>query len=195
MYAAACKNLMLDAFGGTYISAHSAYSTSGANEISGGSPAYARKSATYAAASGGTKASSNSPVFDIPPSTTVRFIGLWTAVTSGTFLGMVANGGTEFEFYADLTAETIKRVAHGLVNDEKVVFVGGTPPGGLTEGTVYFVVNKTTDDFQVSATQGGSAINLTSQATDSCVCSKIVEEVFAGQGTHTVTSQSLGLNN
>ena len=195
MYAAAAKNLMLDAIGITHVSLHTAFSTTGANEVTGGSPAYARKSATYAAASGGTKASSNAPVFDVPASTTVRFIGWWTAITAGTFLGMIANGGTEFEFYADLTAETIKRAAHGLVTNDKIVFTGGTPPGGLTEGTVYFVITATTDDFQVAATQGGAAINLTSQAGDGVVCSKIIEEVFAAQGTHTVNTQSLGLNN
>jgi hypothetical protein len=186
---------MLDAIGITYASLHTAYSATGASEVTGGSPAYARKSATFAAASGGSKASSNAPVFDVPASTTVRFVGFWDAITSGNFKGMAANGGTEFEFYVDATGDKILKVAHGLLNDQKVVFYNGTAPGGLSEGTVYFIVNKTTDDFQVATTLGGAAINLTSQAADSVVCSLIIEETFGAQGTHTVTSSSLGLNN
>jgi hypothetical protein len=134
-------------------------------------------------------------VFDVPAGTTVRFVGWWTLVSGGVFLGMVANGGNEFEFYSDLTGEKILRVAHGLSNGNMIVFTNGTPPGGLVEGTIYFVVGATTDDFQVAATAGGAAINLTAQAADGCVCSKLVEEAFGAQGTHTVTSQTLALNN
>lgn len=60
---------------------------SGSNEVTGGSPAYARKAITWAAASGGAKALSNAPVFDVPASTTVAHVGLWSAATAGTFYG------------------------------------------------------------------------------------------------------------
>lgn len=183
----------MDTLTGLYASLHTAYSTTGANEVTGGSPAYARKSATFGAAASGARASSNTPVFDVP-ATTVRFIGLWSAVTAGTFLGMTANGGTEVEFGVDLTADTVKVVGHGWSADQKIVFVGGTAPGGLTAGTVYFVRSPTTDTFQVGATAGGAAINLTAEATSDCVVSAIVEEVFAAQGTFTVSSQSINLN-
>lgn len=194
-YSTKAKNNMLDAVGTTHLSLHTAYSSSGANEFTGGSPAYARKAVSFSAAAAGSKASSSAPLFDVPAVTTVRFIGMWDALSAGNFLGMAANGGSEFEFYADLAADKILRVAHGLVNTDKIVFVGGTPPGGITEGTVYFVVNKTTDDFQVSATSGGAAIDLTAQATDGVTCSKIIEEAFAAQGTHTINTTTLGLNN
>ncbi len=201
MYSTNARNTMLDAIGITHASLHTAYSSSGASEVTGGSPAYARKAATFAAAAAGSKASSNAPVFDVPAATIVRFIGFWDAVTVGNFKGMVANGASvaggvgEFEFWVDTIAETINHIAHGLLNDDKVVFYNGTAPGGLTEGTVYFVVNKTADNFQVALTLGGAAINLTAQAADSVVCAKIIEEPFGAQGTHTVTSSSLGLNN
>ncbi|MGH9928794.1 MAG: phage tail fiber protein [Pyrinomonadaceae bacterium] len=199
MYSTQARNVMLDNIGVTFASLHTAYSNTGANEVTGGAPAYARKSITFNAASGGTKAANNAPVFDVPPGTTIRFMGLWDALTAGNFKGMLANvpsgGITEFEVYADLTADKILRVAHGLVNDNKVVFYNGTPPAPLVEGTVYFVVNKTANDFQVSATQGGAAIDLTAQATDSVVCSQIIEEAFGSQGTETVSTTTLGLNN
>jgi hypothetical protein len=88
------KNLMLDVLdagaNAIWLSAHTATpGLTGANEVSGGTPAYARIEATYAAASGGSKALSSSVTLDIPASTTVAFVGAWTAVTAGTFLGQV----------------------------------------------------------------------------------------------------------
>jgi hypothetical protein len=54
----------------------------------------------------------------------------------------------------------VSKTAHGLLNDDPVVFnTSGALPTGLTAGTVYYVVNKNTDDFQVAATVGGAAIN------------------------------------
>lgn len=84
------KNAALDALAGlaVFASAHTATpDASGSNEVAGGSPAYARKAVTWAAASGGSVAISNTPTIDIPAGTTVAFIGLWSAVSSGTFYG------------------------------------------------------------------------------------------------------------
>ena len=104
------KNSMLDALAPAYASLHSGDpGDNGANEISGGSPAYARKAITWNAASGGSLDSSNQPVFDVPASTTVAFVGFWTAVTGRTFLGaadvtdeIFANQGTYTLTDADL---------------------------------------------------------------------------------------------
>lgn len=50
--------------------------------------------------------------------------------------------------------------AHGLNNGDRVVFrTTGALPTGLTAGTTYFVVNRTTNTFEVSATRGGASIN------------------------------------
>lgn len=51
--------------------------------------------------------------------------------------------------------------AHGQVNGSKVLFTTtGTLPTGIDEGSELFIVNATTNSFDVSATQGGSAIVL-----------------------------------
>lgn len=188
-------NAILDAITLDLCSLHTAYSATGANEVTGGSPAYARKAITMAAAAARARASSTTPVFDVPAAATVRFVGLWT--NAGTvFRGMFANGGTEKGFQVDLTNNRILCESHGLVNDDKVVFYGGTVPTGLAEGTVYFVVGNTAADpdyFQVSATQGGAAIDITAQPSAQCKFSKIVEETFAAQGTFSVSSLSLGI--
>lgn len=57
----------------------------GGSEVTGGSPAYARKSITFSAAAAGAIDSSNQPAFDVPGSTTVTHVGFWTAVTAGVF--------------------------------------------------------------------------------------------------------------
>lgn len=190
----ATVNTMLDAITHDLASLHTAYSASGANEVTGGSPAYARKAITVAAASSRARAASTAPVFDVP-ATTVRFIGLWT--NAGTvFRGMFANGGSERGFQVDLTNDKILNEAHGLVNGDNVVFYGGTVPTGLVEGTVYFVVGNTAadpDTFQVALTAGGAAIDLTGQPAAQCKFSKIVPEVFAAQGTFTVAALSFGI--
>lgn len=55
--------------------------------------------------------------------------------------------------------------AHGFTANQPVVFrglAGGTP---LVNGTTYYARDITTDTFKVSATAGGSAINLTTDIT------------------------------
>ena len=86
------KNLMLDALAAVavFVSLHSADpGATGANEISGGSPAYARKAGTWNAAAAGSLDNSNVPAFDVPAGTTVAFVGFWSAVTGGTFYGFI----------------------------------------------------------------------------------------------------------
>ena len=184
MFTDAAKNAMLDAEGSTHLSLHSDWSATGANEISGGSPAYARKAATFDAASGGSKALSAPLTFDVPGgATVVAWVGRYTALTGGTFLGMTPLNGIERPISVDLTANTIKQAAHGYANDSRVVFVGGTPPGGLTVGTTYYVINAATDTYQVAATQGGAAIDLTAEPSAGCRAAQLVPETYNSQGT------------
>ncbi|MHC1792203.1 phage tail fiber protein [Solidesulfovibrio sp.] len=55
-----------------------------ANELTGGTPAYARKAVTMAAASGGSRAATGAVTFDVPAGATVSHGSLWTAETGGT---------------------------------------------------------------------------------------------------------------
>jgi len=55
-----------------------------ANELTGGTPAYARKSVTMSAASGGARAIGAGVTFDVPAGSTVSYTSLWTASTGGT---------------------------------------------------------------------------------------------------------------
>lgn len=183
--------------GCTHGSLHTAYSSSGANEVTGGSPAYARKALTWAAASGRSKATSASAVFDVPASTTVRWVGFWDAATAGDFKGMVPNGGGTPEAFTvpDHTNDTLEAPAHGF-SDTQMVVVWAVPgvalPTGLAEGTVYHVRDATTDDLKLAATAGGAAINIT--AVGSGFLQRIIEETFGAQGTHTVSSATMTLD-
>lgn len=53
-------------------------------EISGGSPAYARKAISFNAAVGGNLDDSTAPTFDVPGGVTVDWCGFYSAVTAGT---------------------------------------------------------------------------------------------------------------
>lgn len=53
-------------------------------EVTGGSPAYARKPMGWGAAA--TSAITGAPVFDVPSGTTVVGFGVHTAITAGTYL-------------------------------------------------------------------------------------------------------------
>ena len=89
-YSTLGKNAMLNALGAlaVFASLHTADpGDNGANEVSGGSPAYIRKAITWSAAGSGTMDSPDAPVFDVPGSTTVAYAGFWSAETVGTFYG------------------------------------------------------------------------------------------------------------
>ena len=76
---------------GSYVSLHTGDpSTTGANEATGGSPAYARQQTTWSAdtTDDGVRAGTQVTI-DLPAGTYTHF-GLWSAATGGTFVG----GGT-----------------------------------------------------------------------------------------------------
>ncbi len=87
------------------------------------------------------------------------------AVTTGNQLFHGLLGSAPQAIIGTATDDRINAPATSRVNDEKVVFEvaegGAAIPTGLVEGTEYFVINKTADDYQVSATQGGGAITIT----------------------------------
>lgn len=90
-YSTTAKNAMLDHLGTLvlFMSMHDADpGASGTTaELSGGSPAYARKAVSFAAASGGSKALSGTVTFDIPAGRGATHVGFWSASSGGTFYG------------------------------------------------------------------------------------------------------------
>ena len=81
------KDVGLDAVAAviTYLSLHTDVIGGGtANEVTGGTPAYARKAATWDPASAGSVGLSNDPVFDVPASTTIKRVGFFGHATAST---------------------------------------------------------------------------------------------------------------
>src|SRR5690606_22130326 len=137
------------------LSLHTAFpGSTGANEVTGGS--YARQAVTFGAASAGSRSMSASATADVP-ACTVAWVGLWDTAGTG-FMAYSPNGGNPKEFQASASADTITCPSHGYSDTQTIVFYGDTCPGGLTEGTVYYVRDATTDTFKVAASAGGSAI-------------------------------------
>lgn len=198
-YSTTGKNLMLDQLGtvSVFASLHSAFpGDTGASEIAGGTPPYARKPITWNVASGGAKANASNPSFDVPAATTIAWLGLWSLITAGTFYGAFPLGsGAAQPVESDAPTDTLTAENHGLVNGTRVVILhtgAFAIPGGLTEGSIYFVISASTDTFQLSLTSGGSAINITTDSV--ALVSSIIPETFGAQGTFTTTSVVLDLN-
>lgn len=187
MYTTYAKHLMLNALVPDQVSLHTAYpGTTGANEVTGGT--YARLAPSVATAAGEVRTQS-ALTFDVP-ATTVRWVGEWQ---SGNLLAISPNGGSPKEFMADPAANTIICPAHGWADGDTITFYSATPPAPLAVGTVYYVVGSATNTFQVSATTGGAAIDLTDYGSGGCQVSRIYEDVYASAGTHEISSGTFGL--
>ena len=196
-FVAYSSDYMLNAWAsahGTYASLHSAYSASGANELAGGS--YARIAITWGSASAETLNLSGTPyTFNVPASATVAWIGFWDALSGGNFSGMLPNGGAApYTFSAPAATDILLAPNSAYTANQQVVVVptgGSTLPSGLVTGTIYYVSAPTTDSFKLSATNGGSAINLTTDGSG--IVQAITPEAFGGAGTFAVNSGSWNL--
>lgn len=177
--------------------------TANAGEATGGSPAYARQAVAWSAVASGQRSNSGALTFDVPAGT-YGFLTYWNASTgnSGTqYLGYGPFASTAVYGFAStdptLTNDQFFSVAHGLANGDQVqlfnVFAE-TIPTGITEGTVYFVVNTATNTFKVSTTSGGAAVDITALAGGEVFYQKVVPEVFGGQGQITVAIGAIVLD-
>jgi hypothetical protein len=180
-----------------FASLHSADpGATGATELSGGSPAYARKAISWAAAASGAAASSADITFDVGAGSAVKFVGLWSAVSAGTFRGGMAAGSDQpVAFTAKASDDTFTAPGHSYVNGDEVVVIdtgGSSLPTGVSEGTVYFVIGVSGSTFQLSLTSGGSAINLTADGAGHI--SSQTTETFGGQGTYKIPAGGLVLD-
>ena len=182
------KNNLLDGQTFTLASLHTGFpGSTGANEVTGGAPAYAQKAITINAASGGSRLLNAAVTFDVP-ACTVKWVGFWNA---GVFIGCAPNGGaTPKNFMALASNDTVYCASHGWSDTQKIAFFNGTMTG-ITEGTTYFVRDAATDTFKVAATAGGVAIDITGVPSFGCVVCAIVEDLYAVQGTHQLATSTI----
>lgn len=181
VFSLTAETTMLSAITVATASLHTAYSTTGANEVIGGSPAYVRLPVVFTTPLLGLSSLSTTYTFDVP-ATTVGWIGLWDAGTS--FLGMAPNGGDLLRpFVIDDAVAAIARCAgHAFLTGDTLVVWGnsfGPLPNGLAEGTTYYVVNASLNTLQLSATPGGAAIALSTAGNG--YLQRIVPVTYASQ--------------
>lgn len=69
----------------------------------------------------------------------------------------------DFTVTFDNSTNTVVETSHGLSNGDNITFNenAGTLPAELRNDVVYFVVNTTANNFQLSYTEGGTAISFT----------------------------------
>ncbi len=92
------------------------------------------------------------------------------ANTTGLSIGMFVRGtGISTAVATAVTftdvGDLVNKTAHGLVNDNIISFTSITTTTGISISTIYYVINATANNFQVSLTQGGTAIALTTNGS------------------------------
>lgn len=89
---------------------------------------------------------------------------------------------TEYEVTpaeCNASSNTFTVVGHGYSNGDQIILTSNdNPPAGLTSGNNYYIINSTTDTFQLSATPSGSVAGFTD----------------SGTGTHTIAQVLAGIN-
>jgi hypothetical protein len=96
--------------------------------------------------------------------------------SGGTGIITVSNYSTD----VDTSTDALHLASHGLVDGQTVrVSSTGSPAGGLSAATDYYVKVVDGDHIQLSATQGGAAINLTTKGTGTLTVSAYTPDVDA----------------
>ncbi|HXG47561.1 MAG TPA: hypothetical protein VNO52_08050, partial [Methylomirabilota bacterium] len=92
----------------------------------------------------------------------------------------------------DHTTDKVQKTSHGLANGAKLYLDGATLPPELPPGTLLYVVNATTDDFQLALRANGDAVAFS--ANGSAVVYSLVKrtvEVGRSKSSYTVTYSTL----
>lgn len=76
---------------------------------------------------------------------------------------LATNNGTARAVTATASTDLVNLTAHGFIAGDRVSFASLAGGAGLTDGTIYYVIASglTADAFKVSATAGGSAVDIT----------------------------------
>jgi hypothetical protein len=135
-------------------------------------------------------------VFNVPSGSTVAYIGFWSALTGGTFLGSVpANGGSLLGYAMGRAADSILSPGHGLVTGDTVVLRspadGGLLPSGYVAGTVYAVSVVDADTLHIQ--DKNTLVTVSAGTSAPLLWNRIVADTFAAQGTMTVTALQIGV--
>jgi len=124
----------------------------------------------------------------------VDFTGLPSSLTPYfVFAEIKSKVSTFLPAAVNTAADQFTITDHGLVAGDNVTFSSsGTLPAGLTAGTTYYVNVAASTTFEVSATYGGSSVDLTTTGTGTHTVTVVNQEmgrtVYAGFTTAAITS-------
>lgn len=169
---------------------------------------YARQAITFGAPGanlGGRQSLASAITFPAKSdagSVTIIAVGIYDAVSAGNLLDviMLFDGSplASMVLASDLAGNTIQSPVHLLTTNDQVrfeVFPGDTPiPTGLSENTTYFVIatGLTADVYEVSATQGGAAVDIT--AAGRMLVHKVVSVIVNQNDAPTFAANKLALS-
>lgn len=93
--------------------------------------------------------------------------GLFAAATNSVdALDGAPAGTTLTTVTATAATDVLAKTAHGLQNGDEIEITAiGGGAAGLVVATAYWVINRSADDFKVSATYGGAAVDITSDSS------------------------------
>jgi surface protein len=96
--------------------------------------------------------------------------------------------GTDAPVTFTASTDTVNRTAHGYSNGMIVRFYNIATTTGLDQGQTYYVINAADDSFQVSLTEGGSAVSLTNDGSASLLPYKIATVTITPQDANDLTN-------
>lgn len=86
------------------------------------------------------------------------------------------------------TGDTVSRIAHGYQNGQEVRLYNIVSTTGIAEGKTYYVINSSSDSFQISSTPDGAAVALTTNGSASLLPYKIATVTITPQVGANLTS-------
>lgn len=93
------------------------------------------------------------------------------------------------------TGDTVTLAGHGLANGKLISFATIVTTTGIAVYTPYYVINATTDTFQLSLTNGGAAIALTTDGTGTILYQTLITNIVANTSvTIDVPASASGTN-
>ena len=109
------------------------------------------------------------------------------SITLNTDLKAIVSRDAGQTFTTDFaTDDKLDITAHGFSNDDRIMVVSSAQdlPAGLDSATVYYVINAGTNDFELSLTSSGSAIDITDDGTGTHTAQKVNEITLANDGEY-----------
>lgn len=109
------------------------------------------------------------------------------SVTENTDLKAFISRDSGQTFTTDFASDDkLDITSHGFSNTDRIMVTSSSQdlPAGLDSATVYYVINAGTNDFELSLTSGGSAVELTDNGTGTHTAKQVNEVTLSDEGDY-----------